>query len=230
METTVQYFAKPMKALQTKNFDPHHYSRQWDLTNYYTVRYSKDMNNRETILENALVLFASFGYDATGVQEICEQSGITKPTLYHYFRSKRGLMEALLAENYTPYIKRLKDACEYRRDLPQNIAEVLRSTFHFADNNLLFYKLQFSMRNAPARGEAYDIIKPWIKAQHDPVFSLFTAAENDHGNMRGRAQAYTITLLGMANAYIQQAFEENAALNADLAYQARQQFMYGIFS
>ena len=26
------------------------------------------MNNRETILENALVLFASFGYDATGVQ------------------------------------------------------------------------------------------------------------------------------------------------------------------
>ena len=188
------------------------------------------MNNRETILENALVLFASFGYDATGVQEICDQSGITKPTLYHYFRSKRGLMEALLSENYTPYIKRLKDACEYRRDLPQNIAEVLRSTFRFAEGNLLFYKLQFSMRSAPARGEAYDIIKPWIKAQHDPVFALFTAAEKDNGNMRGRAQAYTITLLGMANAYIQQAFEENIALNKELAYQARQQFMYGIYS
>jgi len=188
------------------------------------------MNNRETILENALILFASFGYDATGVQEICDQSGITKPTLYHYFRSKRGLMEALLTENYAPYIKRLKDACEYRRDLPQNIAEVLRSTFRFAEGNLLFYKLQFSMRNAPARGEAYDIIKPWIKAQHEPVYALFSAAEKDNGNMRGRAQAYTITLLGMANAYIQQAFEENIALNEDLAYQARQQFMYGIFS
>jgi TetR/AcrR family transcriptional regulator len=188
------------------------------------------MNNRETILENALILFASFGYDATGVQEICDQSGITKPTLYHYFRSKRGLMEDLLKENYTPYIKRLKDACEYRRDLPQNIAEVLRSTFHFAESNLLFYKLQFSMRNAPARGEAYDIIKPWIKAQHEPVLTLFSAAEKDNGNMRGRAQAYTITLLGMANAYIQQAVEEDIALNEELAYQARQQFMYGIFS
>ena len=188
------------------------------------------MNNRETILENALILFASFGYDATGVQEICDQSGITKPTLYHYFRSKRGLMEALLTENYTPYIKRLKDACEYRRDLPQNIAEVLRSTFRIAEGNLIFYKLQFSMRHAPARGEAYDIIKPWIKAQHEPVLALFSEAEKDNGNMRGRAQAYTITLLGMANAYIQQAFEENTALNEDLAYQARQQFMYGIFS
>ena len=48
--------------------------------------------------------------------------------------------------------------------------------------------------------------------------------------MRGRAQAYTTTLLGMANAYIQQAVEEDIALNDDLAYQARQQFMYGIFS
>lgn len=200
------------------------------LTNHYTVRYSKAMNNRETILENALILFASFGYDATGVQEICDQSGITKPTLYHYFRSKRGLMEALLKENFAPYIARLKDACEYRRDLPQNIAEILRSTFRFADSNLLFYKLQFSMRNAPARGEAYDIIKPWIKAQHEPVFTLFSEAEKDNGNMRGRAQSYTITLLGMANAYVQQAVEEDIALNDNLAYQARQQFMYGIFS
>ena len=188
------------------------------------------MNNRETILENALILFASFGYDATGVQEICDESGVTKPTLYHYFRSKRGLMEELLTENYTPYIKRLEDACAYRRDLPQNIAEVLRTTFRFAESNLLFYKLQFSMRNAPACGEAYDIIKPWIRAQHAPIFALFTAAEQDNGNMRGRAQAYTITLLGMANAYIQQAVEEGLALNDDLAYKARQQFMYGIYS
>ena len=108
--------------------------------------------------------------------------------------------------------------------------EVLRSTFRFAEGNLLFYKLQFSMRSAPARGEAYDIIKPWIKSQHEPVLALFSAAEKDNGNMRGRAQAYTITLLGMANAYIQQAVEENIALNDELAYQARQQFMYGIFS
>jgi len=188
------------------------------------------MNNRDIILENALVLFASYGYDATGIQEICDQSGITKPTLYHYFKSKRGLMEALLTENYVPYINRLKDACDYQRDLPQNIAEVLRGLFSFADGNLLFYKLQFSMRSAPARGEAYDIIKPWIKAQYDPIHSLFLAAEQDNGNMRGRAHAYTITLLGMANAYIQQAVEENTALNDELAYQARQQFMYGIYS
>lgn len=188
------------------------------------------MNNREIILKNALGLFASYGYDAAGIQEICDRSGITKPTLYHYFKSKRGLMEALLAEHFSPYIKRLKDACDYRRDLPQNIAEVLRCIFRFADDNLLFYQLQFSMRSAPARGESYDIIRPWVKAQYDPIHALFSAAAVDNGNMRGRAHAYTITLLGMANAYIQQAVEENSALSDELAYQARQQYMYGIYS
>ena len=35
------------------------------------------------ILETALDLFASHGYDATSVQAICDAAHITKPTLYH---------------------------------------------------------------------------------------------------------------------------------------------------
>ncbi len=188
------------------------------------------MNNRDIILNNALALFAAYGYDSTGIQEICDQSNLTKPTLYYYFKSKRGLLEALLTENFEPYIRRLRDAAIYKRDLPQNIAEILRAIFHFAEGNPLFYQLQFSLRSAPARGEAYDIVKPWVKAQYDPIHALFLSAEQDHGNMRGRAHAYTITLLGVANAYIQQASEEGSALSDELAYQARQQFMYGIYS
>ena len=46
------------------------------------------MENKERILECALELFYAKGYDAVGVQEIAERSGITKPTLYYYFGSK----------------------------------------------------------------------------------------------------------------------------------------------
>ncbi len=41
-------------------------------------------DTRARILCHALQLFASRGYDATGVQEIVEAAGVTKPTLYHY--------------------------------------------------------------------------------------------------------------------------------------------------
>lgn len=53
------------------------------------------MDNRMNILQKALQLFYEKGYDAIGVQEIADAAGVTKPTLYHYFGSKYGLLEAV---------------------------------------------------------------------------------------------------------------------------------------
>jgi TetR/AcrR family transcriptional regulator len=50
----------------------------------------------ERILQSALSLFSDKGYDATSVREICEASGITKPTLYHFYGSKEGVYRALV--------------------------------------------------------------------------------------------------------------------------------------
>ncbi|MDD3059302.1 MAG: helix-turn-helix domain containing protein, partial [Sphaerochaeta sp.] len=54
-------------------------------------------NTREHILLQALRLFAKKGYEAIGVAAICEAAGITKPTMYYHFGSKRGLLEALIS-------------------------------------------------------------------------------------------------------------------------------------
>ena len=70
----------------------------------------KQMDNRQLIIEKALELFCARGYDAVGVQEIAEQSGITKPTLYYYFGSKQGLMETILGMSrrcYTVWRERI---------------------------------------------------------------------------------------------------------------------------
>ena len=46
-------------------------------------------------MQKALQLFYEKGYDAIGVQEIADAAGVTKPTLYHYFGSKYGLLETV---------------------------------------------------------------------------------------------------------------------------------------
>ena len=43
------------------------------------------------------------GYDATAVREICEAAGITKPTLYHFFGSKDGVLQALVHTGFQQY-------------------------------------------------------------------------------------------------------------------------------
>ena len=64
------------------------------------------MDNREKILNCALELFHARGYDAVGVQEIAETAGVTKPTLYYYFRNKRGLMHSFAARFLTAGMRR----------------------------------------------------------------------------------------------------------------------------
>ena len=54
------------------------------------------ISSPERILQSALSLFSEKGYDATSVREICEASGITKPTLYHFYGSKEGVYRALV--------------------------------------------------------------------------------------------------------------------------------------
>jgi AcrR family transcriptional regulator len=55
------------------------------------------------ILTTALDLFAVKGYDATSVREICEAAGITKPTLYHFFGSKDGVLRALVSAGFDQF-------------------------------------------------------------------------------------------------------------------------------
>lgn len=85
------------------------------------------MDNRETILETALDLFYTRGYDAVGVQEIAERSGVTKPTLYYYFKSKYGLLEQLLTSRSEAFAAELREACAYRGDLKNTLCAAART-------------------------------------------------------------------------------------------------------
>ena len=49
-------------------------------------------DQREMILRHAAVLFARRGYPATSMNEVAEACGLSKPTIYHYFRDKYNLL------------------------------------------------------------------------------------------------------------------------------------------
>ena len=75
------------------------------------------MDNRMNILEKALHLFYEKGYDAIGVQEIADAAGVTKPTLYHYFGSQYGLLQAVAMEGYADLKAGMTEAIRYQGDL-----------------------------------------------------------------------------------------------------------------
>lgn len=53
-------------------------------------------SRRDDLVETALKLFYTGGFNATGIDKILEESGVAKMTLYNHFRSKDELILAVL--------------------------------------------------------------------------------------------------------------------------------------
>ncbi|HDN19595.1 MAG TPA: TetR/AcrR family transcriptional regulator [Candidatus Acetothermia bacterium] len=53
-------------------------------------------STRDRILEAALRLFSSRGYERVSVTAIAQEAGVSRPSFYRYFRNKRDVLLALL--------------------------------------------------------------------------------------------------------------------------------------
>ena len=188
------------------------------------------MDNRSILLARALELWSERGYAEVGVQEIVEAAGVTKPTLYHYFGSKRGLLDALIDERSAGLRDALGVAVDYRGDLVATLEAVVRAYFGFAQQNAAFYRMQLGFWFAPPRSDEHQAVLARNLGQHAALERLFEAAAEDHGNMRGRQRAYAATFLGMINTYIGLWLNGYATLDDELVCRATHQFQHGIYS
>jgi AcrR family transcriptional regulator len=188
------------------------------------------MDNRSNIMDCALALFAARGYDAVGIQEVVEAAGITKPTLYHYFTNKRGLLNALLEQHFTALLESVRAAAQYQHDLPLTLEKTARTYFAFAGEHPQFYRMQLGMYFSPPDSEPHQAVLRYSLEQHQLLEDLFAQSVVENGNLRGRQRQFAATFLGMINTYIGLSLNQFIQLDDSLAYQSVHQFMHGIWS
>jgi AcrR family transcriptional regulator len=64
------------------------------------TKVEQTQRTRRAILDRARLLFAKHGYAATGTEELIRGLGITRGALYHQFKDKQGVLEAVIGEVY----------------------------------------------------------------------------------------------------------------------------------
>jgi len=79
---------------------------------------------RKQILSAAVTAFAQFGYDATGVAEICKTAGISKGAFYHHFPSKQTLYFELLNEWLATIDARLRSIASEAGSVPDALMKM----------------------------------------------------------------------------------------------------------
>jgi TetR/AcrR family transcriptional regulator len=69
-----------------------------------------EQEKKDRILMAAAALFASKGYAGTAIREIVEAAGVTKPTLYYYFKDKEDLYVKLMDEAMEAFAQILEES------------------------------------------------------------------------------------------------------------------------
>lgn len=191
------------------------------------------MENKERIMQCAEELFYSKGYDATGVQEIVERAGVTKPTLYYYFGSKKGLLKAIFDTKFERLTPELKEVGQQPGDIRTKLYSLARVYHRFFEEEYKFFMLLMALYYSARENEAYQTAKPYFNGFYDSVIHLFEESAAELGNMNGRQKLFAINFIGVMNQYLTSSFDENAGKYVATQEQVHamvDQFMYGIFS
>ncbi|HTX73824.1 MAG TPA: TetR/AcrR family transcriptional regulator [Rectinemataceae bacterium] len=185
---------------------------------------------KDRILEAGLRLFGTRGYEGVGVQEVAEFAGITKPSLYHHFGSKRGLLEGIFEVKATPLCQEVAKACVYEKDAKRSLETLAQAMGQYARGQSDFYRLLLALWFAPPDSEAHDVSRQWNAKLFESVESLFVSMAGQHGNMKGRHSAYAASFLGMVNTMIGLALNGYREFEGEALRSAVKYFMHGIFS
>lgn len=106
-------------------------------------------SSTERILTTALDLFAVKGYDATAVREICEAARITKPTLYHFFGSKDGVLKSLVTDAFDEFRQLVERSLTGTGPLRDKLKTLARSFFADARERPKLWRFMHAVVWAP---------------------------------------------------------------------------------
>jgi AcrR family transcriptional regulator len=129
----------------------------------------KDLGSTRTRIQHvALELFAEQGYDKTSLRELAQRLGMTKASLYYYFKSKddivQGLVDELLAaiDEVVDWSREHEPTPQHRRELIERYGKAVRGQGTL---------LRFLMENQPAlRGlESGDVLRGRLRTLVDFV-------------------------------------------------------------
>jgi AcrR family transcriptional regulator len=98
-------------------------------------------HRRSEILNQAEKIFSAKGFYNTTMAEIADASGFAIGSLYHFFDGKENLYSVMVSEKLDKMYKEIRDAVNKVDNTRDKIETLVRSHFHFVENNVDFCNL-----------------------------------------------------------------------------------------
>ncbi|MEN2283045.1 TetR/AcrR family transcriptional regulator [Algoriphagus sp. SE2] len=144
----------------------------------------REKNNKEKlILDSAVALFTTKGFQATRMEDIARNSGISKGLTYFYYKNKEDLFMALTKKAFDQfkdefrevYRAKGKNGLEMLSELAIRIPEFARKNQVYYDSILNFLDLMKKYNNPDTRSEINPLIlnsshfEKLLEIHHEPA-------------------------------------------------------------
>lgn len=121
---------------------------------------------RRRLIENAMVVFAEKGVNASVIEDVIATAGVSRGTFYYYFRTNLELQQAVSEELINELLTLIEDVVGKYEDPARRIACGLRLYFHTAMRYPLFAnfvsKNGFEVDSPSSR--FYEFLPPHLQA------------------------------------------------------------------
>ena len=109
---------------------------------------------RLRLIESALEVYAAKGVEATVIDDVIVAAGVSRGTVYNYFRTDAELLAAVSESVSTETVRRIESAVGALPDPAERMAQGLRLCLHLARSYPLFARF-FSMTGFNAIGPGH---------------------------------------------------------------------------
>jgi AcrR family transcriptional regulator len=176
---------------------------------------AKGEKTRADIIDSAKALFYERGYNGTSFSDIVEAAGVYRGNIYHYFKSKDDILEAVVARRLDEFRAMLES---WDKTYPEPEERLVRFLRMIADSgaNLVRYgcpvgtlNTELGKKEGELRQSAralFDLFRGWLGAQ-------FAALGHEK-----EAEALALHLLGRAQgiSVIAHVYEDGALLKREV--------------
>lgn len=107
-------------------------------------------SKRDVIFEQAMRVFAQKGFERTTIDDIAEQAGIAKGTIYYHFKGKNELFAYLLHESGLALIRQIDEGLGRGGPVQARLERVIEALLLFFQDYQDFCTILFSELMGPA--------------------------------------------------------------------------------
>lgn len=154
---------------------------------------------RQEVVDAAAKVFAQRGYHATSIEDLIEATGLTRGGLYHYTRSKRDLLLAVVDELMEPLLQRAKEILEMPQTPETHLRQLVQAWLeHVASHRwhmIVFGQERRTLEHGPGWEQVRDARQRFEKLLSD----VLARGRRDGSFSMSDPQLGLLMLLGMVN-------------------------------